>query len=184
MTATLRCLCRRCGGGVTFLTPSGWTAAHQEVHQVTRSVTLDVRGIPRPQGSMKMHRMPNGAEVTRYSNEDVLWGWRRQLTEAMRPLTGGEPFTDGVEALIGFEMVRPKGHFGTGRNMSVVRLSAPRHPIGRPDIDKLVRAILDSAKDAGIYRDDSQVVSLRAAKRYATGVPGVRVTFQEVVETW
>jgi Holliday junction resolvase RusA-like endonuclease len=45
--------------------------------------------------------------------------------------------------------------------------SAPRYHIIAPDLDKLQRAILDGFTDAGVWRDDSQVVRIRATKQYA-----------------
>jgi Holliday junction resolvase RusA-like endonuclease len=45
----------------------------------------------------------------------------------------------------------------------------------RPDLDKLLRSTLDGLTDAGVWRDDSQVVSISAAKVYAKNgdTPGV-----------
>ena len=48
-------------------------------------------------------------------------------------------------------------------------------PITKPDVDKLARACLDGMTDAGVFRDDSQVTTLTARKRYTTEAPHVRV---------
>jgi crossover junction endodeoxyribonuclease RusA len=37
----------------------------------------------------------------------------------------------------------------------------------KPDLDKLIRAVADAITDAGIWRDDSQIVMLQANKRLA-----------------
>ena len=54
-----------------------------------------------------------------------------------------------------------------------------------PDIDKLIRAILDGLTDAQVWHDDGQVVWLQAAKRYigTTGLhgPGVHITIGEML---
>ena len=42
-------------------------------------------------------------------------------------------------------------------------------PHTKPDLDKLVRAVLDAMTKAGIYKDDSRVVSMTVHKRYAGG---------------
>lgn len=60
--------------------------------------------------------------------------------------------------------------------------SAPKRrrvwPITRSgDLDKLVRAVLDALTDAGVWRDDSQVVRLTASK-VAAGIRG-RCTSRE-----
>jgi crossover junction endodeoxyribonuclease RusA len=66
--------------------------------------------------------------------------------------------------------------------MLVKPASAPKKkqtwPVHRPDLDKLVRAVLD-ALTGSIIIDDSQVVSLVATKEWETNGPGVMVMVQE-----
>ena len=52
-------------------------------------------------------------------------------------------------------------------------------PIVPPDLDKLIRAINDSATDAGIIEDDSQVIEIVAYKFYeAENLPtGALITY-------
>jgi Holliday junction resolvase RusA-like endonuclease len=64
-----------------------------------------------------------------------------------------------------FHFARPKAHFGTGRNSSRLRLSAPSHMVTVPDIDKLTRCALDALTGV-IYADDSQVSELSVRKRF------------------
>lgn len=40
------------------------------------------------------------------------------------------------------------------------------YPCGRPDLDNFVKSIMDGINQAGIWRDDSQVVKLETAKVY------------------
>lgn len=60
-------------------------------------------------------------------------------------------------------------------------------PVARPDLDKYVRGILDSLAAAGVYKDDSQVVSLTGTKtfpdqdRWSLWTPGVRVLVSRIV---
>jgi crossover junction endodeoxyribonuclease RusA len=71
--------------------------------------------------------------------------------------------------------------------------SAPKKrrtwPIGvrSGDLDKLARACLDALTDAGVWRDDSQVVHLDASKDYpgpdiSQTVPGVRITVHRITD--
>lgn len=64
-----------------------------------------------------------------------------------------------------FVFPRPAGHFGTGKNASVLKPSAPPYPAQRPDTTKLVRSAEDALKGI-LWRDDSQIVSQFATKRY------------------
>lgn len=40
-------------------------------------------------------------------------------------------------------------------------------PTGRPDLDNLLKTVMDACNNI-VYADDSQVVSIRASKRYAS----------------
>lgn len=143
---------------------------------MTRSVTIDVRGQPRPQGSMQMRALPNGGATGTYPPQ--VWEWRYQVQEAVTAVDA-ETFLSAVELRLGFDLQRPAGHFGTGRNAGTIKPSAPRHPIVAPDLDKLVRCVCDAITDAGLWRDDAQVTTITAAKRYVDSRPGVLITVTE-----
>ena len=66
-----------------------------------------------------------------------------------------------------FVLPRPKGHYGTGRNAGKIKDSSPSHPKGRPDIDNYIKFCMDCINGTGkVWKDDSQVVSMVAVKRY------------------
>ena len=64
-----------------------------------------------------------------------------------------------------FFFLRPKGHYGSGRHAGVVKSSAPAFPAGRPDTTKLIRSTEDALTGI-LWRDDAQVVTQYATKRY------------------
>lgn len=64
-----------------------------------------------------------------------------------------------------FHVLRPKGHYGTGRNAGTVKASAPLWPKSKPDVSKLVRGVED-AMTGIVYVDDAQIVQQYAEKRY------------------
>lgn len=142
-----------------------------------RELTIDVRGTPRPQGSMRLHTLPGGKTAARYPA--VVYAWRAQVQQAVAQLDA-EPFLGAVELRLGFDLARPVGHFGTGRNRDLVKASAPSYPTVAPDLDKLTRCVADSITDAGLWKDDAQVVVIYAAKRYVTTRPGVLIIVQEL----
>lgn len=66
---------------------------------------------------------------------------------------------------ISFYQCRPLGHYGTGKNSGLLKDSAPCCPTIAPDADKLARAVLDGL-EGQLYRNDAQIVSMAANKRY------------------
>jgi crossover junction endodeoxyribonuclease RusA len=86
-----------------------------------------------------------------------------------------EPYDGPVIVRLRFVMPRPKSAPKTRRIW----------PAKRPDIDKLARSCLDSITDAGLWKDDGQVVELHAAKDYPHQLfgefPGVHVQVEQVV---
>lgn len=139
------------------------------------SIKIDVRGLPHPQGSLKLHQLPNGKTAARYPA--AVYQWRAQVQQAVAMQMFEqclESFQGAVELRLGFDLPRPQGHFGTGRNAGIIKQSAPPWPIVAPDTDKLIRAVADAITDAGLWKDDSQVVAIHAAKRYQSP-PGVLI---------
>lgn len=87
---------------------------------------------------------------------------------------------EAVLVTLRFFTVRPKGHYGSGRNEGLLKDRAPARPAKRPDVDKFVRHVLD-AMTGVIYADDGQVVEVLASKEYAEGSSPPRTEVQVVV---
>jgi len=134
-----------------------------------------------PQGSKKPVRNVATGKMSVIDNNPHLAEWRMQVTGYTKQAMGGAtttfPMEGPVKVYVTFLMARPKYHYGTGRNERKVKDSSPIYPTSYPDIDKLQRAILDGFTDAGVWLDDSQVVSIDAQKRYARwdDIPGASV---------
>lgn len=130
-----------------------------------QSFTVDIPGLPEAQGSAKAFVVAGKARIT--STNTKLTAWRRDAIMAVRAvLRDREPLASWVEVRAECRFPRPAAHFGTGRNASTLKPSAPYFKTSKPDSDKLARAILDALTGAGVYRDDSQVVRLSLEKRY------------------
>lgn len=128
-----------------------------------------VPGIPVPQGSSRA--FARGGRVVVTSDNARLRPWRSTVTAAAAEARGDAPAMAGpIRVRLGFTFPRPAGHFGKRG----LRPSAPVYPAVRPDLDKLVRAVLDALTESGCIRDDAQVVTLFAGKRYGEA-PGVSV---------
>lgn len=112
-----------------------------------------VEGKPIPQGSMKVI---NGHVL--HAQGSALIYWRSAIAMECQKVLW-EPYTGAVEVIMDFELEKPK---------SVKRT----YPAKYPDLDKLIRAVLDGITGVGVI-DDGQVVNIRATKRY--GRPSVTV---------
>lgn len=132
------------------------------------AVTFFVAGIPIPQGSKKGFSQRGSTFVQLVDDNKVkLRPWRAEVTRVAKASWADRERLDGavlVELVFVFE--RPK---------SVKR----EHPSVRPDVDKLARAVLDGITDAGVWRDDAQVVRLVSEKSYGAA-PGVHVVISKV----
>ena len=126
-------------------------------------------GKPAPQGS-KRHV---GRGIMVESSRDV-GAWRERVAIAahntMRGV-GGVVVTGPVAVTLGFILPRPK-------NTPKVTPAA----VKRPDLDKLVRAVLDAVTGV-VIADDSQVVALHATKIIAAveDSPGVHTRIEETL---
>ena len=82
--------------------------------------------------------------------------------------------------LFTFVLLRPKHHFGTGRNARSLKPSAPMYPQTKPDLTKLVRAAEDAMKGI-VWKDDGQVVQQCNQKIYGESA-GLVVRVEELQE--
>ena len=94
-----------------------------------------------------------------HSQGSALAAWRSSIGLTAK-LSGAKPHGDPVEISLIFILARPR---------TVTRLE----PTVPPDLDKLVRAVLDGLT-AIAYRDDAQVTTITATKEYGDR-PGVQV---------
>lgn len=137
------------------------TAAARWSISSPNSVGFIVLGVPVPQGSMKGYVRGGHAVLT--SDNAKLRPWRDSVAWAAKEaMEGFTIFAGPVNVHVEFYLPRPK--------------SAPRKvtlPAKKPDLDKLLRAILDAMTHI-VFADDSQVVRITGSKEFchAGGLPG------------
>ena len=119
-----------------------------------------------------------GKTVVIPANSKKQYQWQSDCKMVARQAMTGDPMTGPVKIMLEFRFTRPKSHFGTGKNSEIRKPTAPVDHITKPDLDKLVRAVCDSLKGV-IWRDDSQVIWIKAYKRYDI-LPGAEVSIQEL----
>lgn len=148
---------------------AGGDAAEREESRVCFSV----QGLPRTQGSMRAF-VPKGRSwpVVVHEKGRELESWRSLVAGEARRVAPSEPWAGPVSLDVVFLLPRPGGHYGSGRNAERLRPAAPLLPACKPDLDKLLRGIGDALRGV-LYRDDAQLVDVRARKVY--GVPGAAI---------
>jgi len=143
---------------------------------MSEPVTIDVLGVPVPQGSLVSNGYGRGL---RHSNHKELKPWRYQVAEAiLAELPDGWDTTLPLSVSAVFRFPRPQGHYGTGRNAGQLKKSSPMQHFVKPDLDKLGRSVGDALEQGGIVKGDQQVAEWHLQKRYCTPseTPGVLIT--------
>lgn len=125
-------------------------------------VTFFIEGTPIPQGSKNAY-VRGGRAVLVEANKK-LKPWRENVAATARQIGHRFPKDTPVKLTALFIFERPK---------SVKR----EHMSVKPDLDKLMRALNDGLTDAGVWGDDSRVISMNVRKEY--GYPaGVWVSLE------
>lgn len=127
-------------------------------------LTFFVPGVPAPQGSKSLSRSGHMYEANKR-----LKPWRDQIVFHARRAHGRqEPIDAAVKVTAVFLFPKPK------------TTKFKDHPAGKPDVDKLCRAVLDSLTIARVIRDDARVVELSARKEWADTKNGAQITVELV----
>lgn len=125
--------------------------------------TIRIPGAPVPQGSMRT--FPSGGMA--HSNEQRLMGFRADVTVEW----GSRPPIKGPVVLICmFTFARPAAHYYPANRRRLAPVRRPDSPwqhTQKPDVDKLLRAVMD-ALTGRAYADDEQVVSATGHKQWGT----------------
>lgn len=127
---------------------------------------------PVSQGSMSVFKR-NGKTVLTHQHGRDLKNWRTAINfEAIKAIK--EPISGAVSVFLEFRFKRPPNQLTSkGRRTKSYRES----PHVKPDLDKLIRAVLDALTGAA-FQDDAQVVKIKARKVYSESV-GVSIIVQK-----
>lgn len=117
-------------------------------------------------------------------------GGRAILTDATKGL---KPWDSRIRTALADDDGQPKARFDGAVHVELEfvmprPLSTPKKrtpaAVKKPDLDKLQRAVLDAISSAGVWRDDSQVVSVMATKRIAEigETPGLHLFITVAIE--
>ena len=126
---------------------------------MSEAVSFTVRGDAQTQGNLR-----RGRHGGLYESNPRLEHWRSLIaSEGGRAMNGRGPIRDDVRLHVLFVFSRPKGHWTTKGVLSAEGRRKARPP---KDIDKLLRAVLDSLTSV-VLLDDGQVAEVDAKKDYA-----------------
>lgn len=133
-------------------------------------------GDPMPQGSKRAFYVAKLGRAVMTESCAKLKPWRAVVSlAAQNAMQGKAPVPDPVSVSVNFFFSRPKSHFGTGKNAHEVKVFAPKFKNSKPDVDKLLRGILDALTGI-VFIDDSCVVVVTGRKEYSSGSPGAAIT--------
>jgi crossover junction endodeoxyribonuclease RusA len=145
---------------------------------VTPPLQFFVAGTPAPKGSMRAipFRAGKNLRVSVKNDNPATKAWMGMVAlQARQAMKGGEPLDRAVEVTLRFLLPRPLKHHGTRGLLA----SAPQHAATKPDIDKLVRAVLDALTGV-VWVEDSRVIDVHARKDYGDKIHGVMVAVRAV----
>lgn len=143
------------------------------------TVNFAVYGVPQPKGSTRAFVRKGRAIVT--ADNPRGRPWAALVADAARQVLGPDhrgpgaatlPFPAGVAVVVGLRFILPRPRSLPKR---------VRFQTHRPDLDKLVRAVLDPLTGL-LWADDGQVVDVSASKHFGL-VPGLYVFVTDVTDT-
>lgn len=126
------------------------------------SISFTVPGVPVPQGSHKGFYNKALGRVMMVQDNQKLLPWRDSVTAAASAAWPFPPLLGPVAVTCEF--------FFPFRSQDLRKDGSRKRPnevpwkSAKPDIDKLIRAVLDALTAAGIWRDDGQVCRIAAEK--------------------
>lgn len=143
------------------------------------NINFFVAGIPAPGGSKTGFYIPAMKRVVMAPASKKTKPWMALVSASAKEAYDGPLLTGAVELKVEFRFCRPKGHYGSGKNASVLKTSAPIFPTVKPDRTKCLRSTEDALVGI-IFRDDSQVVTGQTSKVYVERDPGAMITVMEI----
>ena len=150
-----------------------------------RVIKFFVVGIPKPAGSKRVfvNKKTMRAIVTDDSGQAGT-DWRGDVKAVALRVMDTPPIAGPVYLDLEFRFPRPQSHISKTKAGKRLKASAPYFHTNKPDTTKLIRGVEDSLTGI-VWRDDSQVVTQSAHKRYCNldEQPGVYVEIQELEAT-
>jgi len=134
-------------------------------------MNITIPGIPKPQ---KRHKFGRGF-VYDPSKKD-----KKEFSLLAKEFAPKQPLEGDIIVQVWFYMPRPKNHCRTGKFSGILKDGAPTWHSKRPDIDNLLKFVMDALQIGEIfYKDDANICFVQAGKQYATE-PRTEITLEEI----
>jgi len=143
-----------------------------------RAITFTVYGQAQPAGSKKAMPIyrngPNGRQLVTRANGSPMIAvtddnpksrdWKQQVAHAASAAYRGPLLVCPIRFTLLVVRPRPKGHFNSRGELNKSGRETP-HPITKPDVLKLARAVEDAISGI-VWNDDAQIVSEHLTKSW------------------
>jgi len=126
-------------------------------------VCFEVLGVPVAKGRAKVAN--RGKFSTVYSPKKTVDAERSILSQALPHKLPDMPWEGALRIDIILIFPRPKSHYGTGKNINVLKEDAPKYHISRPDSSNILKLTEDSLNGI-FFKDDSQICEVNVIKIY------------------
>jgi len=132
------------------------------------SIRFEVPGKASPSGSKKAfvhNRTGKVIVMDTAKNKDL---WQNMVSLVARKAVSEQSWpkqSQAVSLCVVFRFRRPKSHFGSGKNLNVMKDTSPPCHTQKPDLTKLVRCLEDALTGIA-WNDDCQVIETNACKEW------------------
>jgi len=126
-------------------------------------LSLVIEGNPTPKNRPRF--AVRGKRAIAYSDQKKQQALFRAYILAQLP-DMFQPWAGPVSIKTVFYRVRPKSHYGTGKNAERLKASAPGFLITAPDLDNYEKFVWDCLNGV-VWVDDRQIVSCSSEKRFS-----------------
>ena len=91
---------------------------------------------------------------------------KQALAKQLAASMTSQPLAEDVHMMIAFYMPRPKSHYRSGKFSHLLKEDVPKLHKFRPDIDNLLKLVMDAATGV-LWTDDALVSWILAKKEYS-----------------
>jgi crossover junction endodeoxyribonuclease RusA len=132
---------------------------------VSNRIQFVVYGKPAQMGSKKAF-VRGGRAIITDDNSEKRKQWANAVsTAAAESMRGRDLICSPVILRAAFYFRRPNSHYGSGRNATTLKASAPELHSQTPDLDKLIRCLGDALTGI-VFRDDALIWSMAISRHW------------------